>query len=414
MTEHPYYNTRIFQRLHDGPLRSHVDLFTQTLFDAGYAMKTIHRTIRLLADFSIWMQTQELAIPELSDQAIDTFLEHRYQVLKPNNDDRSALNKLFKFLRGSGQVAPSLVVAYESPHQSTILAYEQHLISRRNLASKTVNSYLRKVAVFIDFKFGNTTLTLETLCSQDITDFMLLQARHYSVGSVQLIASALRSFFKFLFQSGITITNLSLCVPAPAKRRCSTLPKFMGDDDVDILLHSINQATAKGCRDYAIILLLVRLGLRACEVTALTLDDLNWDAGEITVHSKGWHCDRLPLIDEVGQALADYLYKYRPACQTRQVFICMRPPLRGFADSKAVSAIVRRALDQAKLNPTCKGAHLLRHSLATRLLRNGASLTEIGELLRHRDINTTQIYAKVDEGALRALALPWPVVVGAL
>ena len=409
MTTHLYPNTFIFQRLHDGPLRTHVDLFSQTLSDAGYAMITIHRTMRLLADFSVWMQAQKLAIPNLSDQAIDTFLEHRYQALKPSNDDRPALDKLFKYLRASGQVAPSTVIVYESPHQFATLAFEQHLISRRNLASRTVNSYLRKVAAFIDFKFGNETLTLEALCSQDITDFILHQARRYSVAYVQLIASALRSFFKFLFQSGITTLNLALCVPAPAKRRCSTLPKFIDDDDVDILLKSINQATAKGCRDYAIILLLVRLGLRACEVTALTLDDLNWDAGEITVHSKGWHCDRLPLIDEVGQALADYLHKYRPACQTRQVFICMRPPLRGFTNSNIVTAIVRNALMQAQLNPAHKGAHLLRHSLATRLLRNGASLTEIGDLLRHRDINTTQVYAKVDEAALRALALPWPV-----
>lgn len=409
MTEHLYPNTCISQRLHDGPLRAQVDLFSQSLFDTGYAMTTIHRTMRLLANFSIWMQAQELAIPILSEQAIDAFLEHRYQTLKPNNDDRSALDKLFKFLRSSGQVAPPTMVVYESPHQLVTLAFEQHLLASRCLAPGTVNSYLRTVAVFIDFKFADHTLTLATLCSQDITDFMLDQAHRCSVASVHLIASALRRFFKFLFQDGVTTTNLALCVPAPANRRWSILPKFMGDDDIDILLQSINQDTAKGCRDYAILLLLVGLGLRACEVTALSLDDLNWDAGELTVHSKGWHSDRLPLIDDVGQALANYLHKYRPACQTRQVFVCMRPPLRGFANSKAVSAIVRRALDQAKLSPACKGAHLLRHSLATQLLRNGASLAEIGELLRHRDLNTTQVYAKVDETALRALALPWPV-----
>ena len=173
-------------------------------------------------------------------------------------------------------------------------------------------------------------------------------------------------------------------------------------------MHCVDQKTPEGRRNYAILQLLARLGLRAAEVATLTLNDLDWDAGEIIVRGKGGRYDRLPLPDEVGQALANYLRDGRPSCSTRRVFVRHRAPQRGFVNGEAIGTIVHRALDRAGLHPAHKGAHLLRHSLATRLLRNGASLAEIGELLRHRDLNTTQIYAKVDESALRRLALPWP------
>ncbi len=174
------------------------------------------------------------------------------------------------------------------------------------------------------------------------------------------------------------------------------------------MLQSIDQTSSDGLRNYAILQLLARLGLRANEVATLALNDLDWDAGEIIVRDKGGRCDRLPLPYEVGQAIANYLQDGRPSCSTRRVFVRQRAPRRGFVNGEAVGTIVRRALARAGLNPAHKGAHLLRHSLATRLLRNGASLAEIGELLRHRELNTTQIYAKVNESALRKLALPWP------
>lgn len=156
------------------------------------------------------------------------------------------------------------------------------------------------------------------------------------------------------------------------------------------------------------MLLLARLGLRANEVAALRLEDLDWEAGELVIRGKGGRVERLPLPCEVGEALSRYLRDARPACSTRQVFVCLRAPRRGFRNGNAVGTIVRRALARADLHPPHQGAHLLRHSLATRLLRNGASLAEIGELLRHRDLDTTRIYAKVDERALSRLAPPWP------
>jgi len=201
-------------------------------------------------------------------------------------------------------------------------------------------------------------------------------------------------------------------IPTVADWRHSTVPKYLSEEQVERLLDACNRDTATGRRDQAVLLLLSRLGLRACEVVALELDDIDWRSGEITVRGKGSHHDRLPLPSEVGNALAEYLRRHRPACTTRRLFVRARAPRRGFTSSGAIISIVRRALRRADLNPPLRGAHLLRHSLATGMLRKGAAMAEIGQVLRHRSPITTEIYAKVDFDALRALALPWPIAEG--
>ncbi len=174
------------------------------------------------------------------------------------------------------------------------------------------------------------------------------------------------------------------------------------------LLRACDRRTATGRCDYAVLLLLARLGLRAGEVVQMTLDDIDWDGGEVTVRGKGGRHDRLPIPDDVGEALVEYLRRDRARCTSRRVFICTKAPRRGFSSSVAVCTIVRRAIERAGLPTPTKGAHLLRHSLATDLLRRGASLAEIGELLRHRSPETTALYAKVDFASLREIAQPWP------
>jgi len=408
MIENFYPNSIVVQRLQAGPLNAHIDTFAQQLFDEGYALWTVKYSVRLLADFTTWMQQQGLAITELAELSVHNFFQHRYQLRRPHRDDRAILKKLLAYLRTVGVIAAPVKAVSDPAYASIMQAFQQYLAFQRNLAPSTIHHYLNTVACFLNQCFGARPPNPDALCAQDVTDFMLQQARRYSAGQTQLIATALRSFFRFLLQQALITTDLAQCVPAPARRRLSTLPKFISADDVELLLHCVDQKTPEGRRNYAILQLLARLGLRAAEVAALTLNDLDWDAGEIIVRGKGGRYDRLPLPDEVGQALANYLRDGRPSCSTRRVFVRHRAPQRGFANGEAVGTIVHRALDRAGLHPAHKGAHLLRHSLATRLLRNGASLAEIGELLRHRDLNTTQIYAKVDESALRRLALPWP------
>jgi site-specific recombinase XerD len=408
MIENFYPNSIVVQRLQAGPLSAHIDTFAQMLFDEGYALWTVKYSVRLLADFTTWMQQQELTTTDLSELPVHNFFQHRYQSRRPHRDDRAILKKFLAHLRAADVIAAPVKAVGDPVYASIIQAFRQYLVCQRNLAPSTIHSYLATVVRFLSQRFGTMLPNPDALCAQDVNGFMLQQARRYSAGQIQLIASALRSFFRFLLQQALITTDFTQGVPTPARRRLSTLPKFISADDVEHLLHCVDQKTPEGRRNYAILQLLARLGLRAAEVAAITLNDLDWDAGEIIVRGKSGRCDRLPLPDEVGQALANYLRDGRPSCSTRRVFVRHRAPQRGFANGEAVGTIVHRALDRAGLHPAHKGAHLLRHSLATRLLRNGASLAEIGELLRHRDLNTTQIYAKVDESALRRLALPWP------
>ncbi|MCX6926147.1 MAG: site-specific integrase [Verrucomicrobia bacterium] len=200
-----------------------------------------------------------------------------------------------------------------------------------------------------------------------------------------------------------------MAVPTVAGWRLSELPHYLEPAEVEKVLDVCDRRRKVGKRNYAILLLLARLGLRAGEVVSLGLDDLDWNAGELRIRGKGARVDKLPLLEDVGEAIADYLWKARPCCSSRRVFVHIKAPYEGFGrPPNGICCIVRRALKSAKLNPAHKGAHILRHSLATRMLRKGASLLEIGRVLRHKTIQTTEIYAKVNLNALRALAQPWP------
>jgi site-specific recombinase XerD len=222
------------------------------------------------------------------------------------------------------------------------------------------------------------------------------------------MASALRSFLGFLYQHGELATNLAASVPTVASWSLSGLPQFLEPGQVKKLLSSCDSTRPTGMRNYAILLLLARLGLRAGEVVKLSLDDIDWEDGELLIRGKSAQEGRWPLLRDVGQALARYLEERRACPGCRHVFVRMAAPRRGFASSAAISTIVRRTLVRAQLHPEHRGAHLLRHSLATKMLRRGASLTQIGQVLGHQLAQTTEIYAKVDLTALRALAQPWP------
>jgi site-specific recombinase XerD len=309
-------------------------------------------------------------------------------------------------------VAPPPLVD-ESPRAQLERRYEQYLRAERGLVPTTVQTYLGFFRQFLTEQRGETWSSLGTLSLSDIAVFVQRHARGGSPGRAQLMTTALRTLFRFLFQTGATAVDLSATVPTVPDWRLATLPRSLASDDVERLLTACDRQTPTGRRDDAVLLLLARLGLRAGEVVTLELDDLHWRTGEITIRGKkGLRHDRFPLPADVGTAVAASLRDRGPG-ETRRVFLCRRAPRRSFAGPGAVTTIVRRALRRADLHPPVRGAHLLRHSLATQMLRHGASFAEIGQVLRHRLASTTEIYAKVDLGSLRTVVQPWPATGGA-
>lgn len=401
-----YRSTR--ERLHVGPLASHIDGFAALLSSLGYARPTAKDKLRMVADLSCWLHRRKLQVSDLDEERIRQFLSGRRRRGRVGRSDAASGRILLRYLRERGSIPPPAEATNDNPRNRIEHDYEQFLASERGLATTTLVNYLSTVRGFLTERFGTGALRFEQLCSRDVNRFILHHAHRFSRSRAQLMVTALRSFFRFLRQRGEITTDLASAVPTVANWRLSHLPKSLAPEQVESLLASCDQGTTLGQRDYTILLLLARLGLRAGEVVAMTLDDLDWEAGAFIVRGKGNRQEQMPLPRDVGKALVNYLRHGRPRCATRRVFVRLKAPHCGFSSSVAICDVVRRALARAGLDPSFKGAHLLRHSLATRMLRSGASLREIGEVLRHSQLETTQIYAKVDLGALSSLAQPWP------
>jgi site-specific recombinase XerD len=323
------------------------------------------------------------------------------------------LRVLLGVLREIG--ATEAVTADASLDMSPIAAIERqfrrHLAEERGLTDSTCVNYVSVVRRLLLGRFGGGSVRLDELRPDDVTRFLVRQSRT-SPRRMKVIVPALRVFLRSLHEHGDTGTNLAGCVPSMPGWRLAMVPKALPSEQVERLLRHYDRATAVGRRDYAIVLLLARLGLRAGEVVHIDLDDLDWESGELRVRGKGGRQDRLPVPRDVGAAVADYLRHGRPRCSIRRVFVRAKAPLRGFVDASAISDIVNRGLKRAGLEPPRRGAHTLRHALACTMLRRGASLIEIGQILRHRNPDTTALYAKVDIASLRALAPAWPQAAG--
>jgi site-specific recombinase XerD len=396
------------ERSHVGLLGRYVDAFAGWLAEQGYAKYSLKYRIRLVGALSRWMHQQGLGVCALDEKTTVTFLKFRGLDHRIHRDDTPTLRCLFEYLRQAGVLPPAAPEVDDSEISSIAGDFAEYLTRERRLARLTLVNYLPTVRLLLEERFGTGPIVLEEIIPADIARFILRHARTLSRGRAKVLVTVLRSFFRFLRLRGDISADLAAAVPAVANWRMANVPKWIPPEQVEQLLKSCDQKRTTGQRNYAILLLLARLGLRSGEVVGLTLDDIDWEAGEITIRGKCRRSDRLPLPRDVGEALARYLRYVRPRCSTRHVFLRMKAPHREFLGSAAVYSLVRRAFGHAGLKPVQKGPHILRHSLATSMLRKGASLGEIGQILRHRELTTTQIYAKVDLKSLRTIAQAWP------
>lgn len=293
-------------------------------------------------------------------------------------------------------------------------SYETYLRRQRGLSERTIYDNWRLADRFLDFRFEKEIVDLSRITSTDIVDFLQRLTTRTPPLRDKTLSSHLRNFFRYLFNAGKTPANLSLGIPSVAQRYGTRLPRHLTPEQTDILVKAVRTDTAHGRRNYAMVLLLARLGLRAPEVIAMELDDIDWRSGEIIVRGKGNRHDRVPLPPDVGEALAAYIKSDRKA-DSRALFVTNRIPHRRFKDGQILNAILKDAFVRASLMPPAPyvGSHILRHSLATNLVQRGASLEEIGDMLRHRSRPSTLLYARLDIDGLRSIAQPWPVAGGA-
>lgn len=390
-----------------GPLEPYAQGFADELLRQGYSpMSGMKGQLFFVSHLSRWLASQGRDVSALAcPDVVEAFLAERRRLGYASRRTGAALVPLLEHLEHLGLVvrapAPGL-----TPGEALLERYRRYLTDERGLAPTTARSYSDTVRPFVAGHEVDDELDLSGLTPADVTGFVVAACAGQTRSSAKRTVTALRSLLGFLHVTGVLPTSLVAAVPSAASWRLAGLPRGLKPDEVQRLLAAPDRRRGIGRRDFAVLMLLVRLGLRAGEVAALTLDDIDWRAGELTVRGKGNRRERLPLPDDVGQALVDYLQRGRPATAlTRHVFIRVRAP-HGRMTTGAVSHAVFAAGRRAGLGTV--RAHRLRHSAATQLLAAGASLTEIGQLLRHRSQLSTAIYAKVDIEALRGLARPWP------
>ena len=393
----------------------HVELFLCRLRAAGYAERTLRNKRWALRRLAQWAQRRGIAVADFHDRHAAAFLARSSGRAKDFVAvQRRTIRQFLRFFRsGTGNACPPSS-RNTSVEGGLLRDYEDYLRNKRGLAENSLHVYIPFIRSFLTSQRGRTDCVsqrwLKTLA---IRDFVLDHIQGRSGEYVRLLGTALRSFLRFLFMSGRMSRDLSTSVPTVRRYRQAAPPAFLRPEEVERILAKTDRSTSTGRRDYAIILLLARLGLRAGEIVALELDDLLWRTGEIVVHGKGRIVDRLPLLSEIGEALATYLRQDRGCSASRRVFLRRLAPRTGLTGPAAVGHIVRAALVRADIHRSGRGAaHLFRHGLATKMIRNGASMAEIAELLRHRSQTTTAIYTHVSFEALRTVALPWPVVGG--
>lgn len=396
-----------------GPLSPHLEAFITALIDQQYTVISLRSKSWHAAAFDAWLAEHGIGLAQVRDTHLDQFHRRSYQ---PRSDCRaesrcheaSALRHLLRYLREQGRCVQAATTTV--PSDDWVAGFEQFLLRDRGLATTTIRYYSKGARDFLNHRFAKDHVILGALTASDVIGFVRAQSHQLRPRALVHVITALRSFLRYAQYCGEVDASLVNAVPAVAVWSTTPpLPRAISVEHARRVIDSCDTSTPAGLRDRAILLLLARLGLRGGEVLALRLDDIDWDASHLRICGKNGRECLMPIPADVGQAIAAYLQNGRPQSVDRHLFLRLRAPIRGLLQgSDGIGSVVRNALKRAGIDSPHKGSHQFRHALAVRMLKNGASLPEIGEVLRHRSPRATSIYAKVDIAALRRLALPWP------
>jgi integrase/recombinase XerD len=407
-----YENADGLVRTIGGTSAKHLSAFVNWLIANQYSVSYVCQLARHALAFGRWCEARDISLHALSEDDIVRYQRSRQQrrsrCLETRRREWHALELLLHVLRNEGicPVAPDHATAAED----VTVDFARYLQHDQGLADITVERYARTAHQFLVWRFGQGSVCLCDLCATDTIAFVQSEAKRLGPSSLKNVVTALRSFLRYGQFLGEVPAGLAAAVPAVAVWATTpSIPKAISAEHAQRAIDSCDCQTSVGLRDRAVLLLLARLGLRAVEIARLMLDDIDWDHAQLLVRGKGGQESLLPLTAEVGEAIAAYLERGRPTSQDRHLFLRSMAPIRGLMEgSDGIGSIVRYALNRAKVDALHRGSHQFRHALAVHMLQTGASLPEIGRVLRHRSPQSTSLYAKVDLTALRALALTWP------
>lgn len=388
-----------------GCLAVHVSGYRRALAELGYAERTTRTHMGMLVHLSRWLEEGSVGLEDLTDDRLAEFFTDRRRGGDLGLVTLFGVAPLLGYLRGLG-VAPSCSRPVPTGPGAVLLErYRSYLVSERGVAPQGVVRYEKVAKLFVASVAVGDDVDWAAVSAGDVSRFVVKECSGRGGSSARNLVAALRSLLRFAHLDGWTAFGLAKAVPSVAGWQARSLPRWVGRDDVRRLLDSCDRHRDGGRRDYSVLLMLVRLGLRDGEVAGMQLEDIDWRAGEVVVHGKDRRDERMPLPNDVGQALAEYLGAGRPITTSRSVFLRLLAPRQGLTPT-GVTGVVYNACDRAGLSRI--GAHRLRHTAGTDMLRAGASLAEVGQALRHREPSTTAIYAKVDHTRLRSLARAWP------
>jgi site-specific recombinase XerD len=408
VTEEYLRTSRAFQRLKSGPHGQLVELYAACLVKDELTGKTTWRCLHLVEGLFCWIKRGGLKLADLNEHVTARYLKYRAakQLIKAGN--RAALRRLLSVLREAGMIAPASPPPI-TPELEIFAGFSDYLRQERGLTPASITSHQLPIRRFLREVCCAGTGDLGNINQESVTRYIARHARDGSPASAKRMCWSLRAFLRYLHHKGLIRLPLADCVPSIRQWKFASLPTHMPAAQVQKALDGCDRATPMGRRNYAILMLLAKLGLRAGEVASLTLDDIDWRSGEMLIRAKGRQRAQMPIPPDVGAAVVAYLRDGRPTSLCRRLFLRMPAPHVGFTSGSSITMIAKTTLARAGVRGYAHhGTHIFRHSLATELLRSGATLSEIGQLLRHRSHDTTRIYAKVDIEGLRTLSLPWP------
>jgi integrase/recombinase XerD len=417
MIQEFFEKPHVQRRLKRGPLATVLGTYVDHLKSRGYGRITIQQYVQAVEHFAGWLARRRHVLADINLDVMDEFLARhlaccrcRRQRSRTVPTVRAALRQLLAILPAASAEQPA-ATPWTISVEGVVAAFDRHLDQTCGLAAATRQGYRREVRALLVARFGIGAVDLAVLGPADVQGFVIDRAEHLRPASANSVSNAVRALVRFLTLQGIPAAGAPSAVPRAAVWRLSHVPRVLSDTDIAAFLAAFDRTTALGRRDYAIAVCLVSLGMRAGEVAAITLDDIDWRSATLAIPAgKSRRGSRMPLPAEVAKALADYLRRGRPATAERAVFVHHRAPRGTRGDASLIRIAVRRAYARAGMDPRLTGTHVLRRTAATRLLRAGASMKEIADVLRHRSLDTSAIYTKVDLPALQGVALPWPEV----